>query len=117
MQQLDMTRLTLLAIAEADAAKAGELAELLPSFDTPAAERAIHQLDGAGAIEVVLHSDWDGNRSWRVRRMTNAGREVARLIRDQAIWNRIRSDLLGPGDPFTTLVDTYKDNLTLATIP
>lgn len=117
MHQMDMTRLMLLAIAEADLLGSSELATTLPQFDTPAAATAIHQLDAAGAIDVVLHSDWDGNRAWRVRHMTSAGREVARLIRDQAIWNRLKVDLLRSGDPFALLVSSYSDNLALTMAP
>ncbi|WP_376802914.1 hypothetical protein [Candidatus Raskinella chloraquaticus] len=117
MHQMDMTRLTLLAIAEADQLGSSALATTPPLFDTPAATTAIHQLDAAGAIDIVLHSDWDGNRSWRVRHMTDPGREVARLIRDQVIWNRLKVDLLRSGDPFTLLVNTYSDNLALTMAP
>lgn len=111
---LDLARRALLAFAKADIAGEGALFEVSRSFDQQPIDEAILRLDSAGAVEAVLHADWNGHRSWRVRRVSAAGREIARLIEDEKIWSRLRDDLSRAGDPFALLVARYADNITMA---
>lgn len=71
----------------------------------------VHVLDAAGAVEAVMEADWNGRRSWRIRAVTPAGREVARLVADEQVWQRLKRDLLKVGDPIALLVKGYKDTV------
>jgi len=49
-----------------------------------------------------------------VRRLTSAGRDVARLVRDERIWKRLKHDLPRSKDPFSALAVSFADNFVLA---
>lgn len=74
---------------------------------------AIHALDKAGAIEEMLDASYHGATRWRIRSVTSAGLEVARLIRDDLMWMRLKGDLIRLGDPFAMLVSGYRDNYSI----
>jgi len=115
LDPVDAARLALLAYAGAGLETARRFVEVpLPfpeEFETP----AIHLLDAAGAIEAVFDADLSGSRTWRVRCVTPEGHDVARVIRDDLVWSRLRGHLSRRGEPFALLVQGYRDNLSVGT--
>lgn len=111
--RFDAARLALLAYAGAPPRLDLPFVDARVPLDPRDEVDAILTLDAAGAVDAVLHSDWLGNRRWRARIVTPAGREVARLVRDELVWNRLKFDLSQRGDPFAQLVAGYRDNLTM----
>lgn len=112
--QFDRTRDVLIALADAERAGPDELFNAHVPFDPTVVEAAIHILDDAGVIEACCHADWNGKRVWKVRRLTSAGRDVARLVRDERIWTRLKHDLPRSKDPFSALAVSFADNFVLA---
>ena len=112
--QLDFARNALLAFAKASHVGSEALAASAAQFDPIAVIPALHGLDDAGALEEVYHADWDGKRDWRVRCMTTAGQEIARLISDETIWAKLKNDASLNGELFPRLVKSYTENISLA---
>lgn len=111
----DAARLALLAYAAAGPEPAKRFVDVALPFPREFEAGAIHRLDAAGAIDAVFDADWQGNRRWRVRAVTPEGFDVARVIRDDLVWSRLRGHLSLRGDPFALLVQGYRDNLTVGT--
>jgi hypothetical protein len=110
---LDAARTVLLGYEGAGRDGAHFLSSASP-LSGPEEASAIQLLDAAGAIEAVLDCDFTGNRRWRVRAVTSAGHDVARLIREERVWLRLKQDLARGGDPFGHLVRSYDESLALA---
>jgi hypothetical protein len=117
LDDLDAARAALLACLDRPPAEERRFLAGAPDLDEAQEIRAIARLDAAGAVEAVLDSDWWGTRRWRVRAVTPAGREVARLIRDDLVWARLRRDLARDGEPFEILVRTYRTEPARSTEP
>jgi hypothetical protein len=114
---VDAARTALLALDRAQPRADAQFLEPEVALDAGAELDAIHLLDEAGAIEAALDADYLGNTRWRVRALTLAGREVARLVADDRVWRRLRDDLRPRGNPFAILVGRYRDAVDLAPAP
>lgn len=116
LDRLEQARRVLLVFADIFL-DGGRVALLEANLAFPKAdlEKAIHTLDLAGIIDAVSHASFDGTRSWRARCVTAPGLEVARLIRNDVIWRRLKADLGAASEPFTALAAGYENNLVLET--
>lgn len=108
----DAARLVLLAYEAAEPRSAGRFMEAPVPLSADEEVAAIHLLDAADAFEAILDADWYGNRRWRVRAVTATGRDIARLVREDHVWNRLKSDLARVGEPFQLLARGFRDNVT-----
>jgi hypothetical protein len=114
---IEAARTALLALDRAEPRADAPFLEPDVALDPGSELDAIHLLDEAGAIEAALDADYLGNTRWRVRAVTLAGREVARLVADDRVWRRLRDDLTPRGNPFPILVGRYRDTVDLAPLP
>lgn len=111
--QLEAARTALLAYDGAAPGGDGRLAAA-PALSVAEEAEAIQLLDAAGAIDAVLDCDFAGNRRWRVRAVTSAGRDLARLLHDERVWACLRAELAEDSDPIGHLVRSCGEASSLA---
>lgn len=113
LEALEAARAVLLASTGAADGDRAQL-EAAPPLSAGEEADAIKLLDAAGAVDAVLDSDFSGNRRWRVRAVTSAGHDVARLIRNDHVWSRLKRELAIRPDPVGELVRCSDETVALA---
>jgi hypothetical protein len=106
-----------LAYDAAEPRSAGRFIEAPVPLSADDEVAAIHVLDAVNAFEAILDADWRGNRRWRVRAVTATGRDIARLVREDHVWSRLKTDLARVGEPFQLLARGFRDNVTVTLAP